>query len=138
MDKWQEIVERHDYFLSRENLEGSRYCYSLFGIECGKGWYDMIENLVCQIEQHCMDRDIFPMPEVHQIKEKFGALRFYIEAGDDEIYRFIDLAEKKSWKVCELCGSTDGVKHTAGWIMTRCKKCMDEYIDKVGYTGGVY
>lgn len=76
--------------------------------------------------------DLFPKgvapiscPNITQIKEKFGGLRFYIDGGDDTIYGMISLAESMSYRTCEYCGTTnDKVGHTQGWIITICEDCF--------------
>lgn len=40
-------------------------------IDCGPGWYPIVVNLADKIAE------LVPMYEVHQIKEKYGTLRFY-------------------------------------------------------------
>ena len=64
-------------------------------------------------------------PNITQVKEKFGGLRFYIDGGDDEIYGMIGLAESLSYRTCEFCGTTKDVGQTQGWIITCCKACVD-------------
>ena len=41
-------------------------------IQCGKGWYP----LLCELDEKLAA--IFPDYELHQVKEKFGTLRYYI------------------------------------------------------------
>jgi hypothetical protein len=75
--------------------------------------------------------DLFPKgvppmsyPNITQIKEKFGGLRFYIDGGDDTIYGMISLAESMSYRTCEYCGTTgNNVGQTQGWIITVCEDC---------------
>ncbi len=68
-------------------------------------------------------------PEVFQVKEKFGGLRFYIDplidTVADQIYEAIDEAEKKSIQTCEICGSP-GKQGGHGWIQTLCEPCLIE------------
>lgn len=72
-------------------------------------------------------RGVEPMnfPNIIQIKEKFGGLRFYIDGGDDTIYGMISLAEGMSYRTCEFCGTTENVGRTQGWIITCCKSCLE-------------
>lgn len=46
-------------------------------IGCGSGWYALIVELD---EQLCA---LLPNYAIHQVKEKFGGLRYYWEAGED-------------------------------------------------------
>jgi hypothetical protein len=90
-----------------------------FGFECGEGWFDILWRLCEDIEKLNPPKDF----EVHQIKEKFGGLRFYTGAGTDEIFDRIEQAEQESYKTCEACGSTKNVTSEGRWITTLCKEC---------------
>jgi hypothetical protein len=131
VDALRELYDKHSYLLDRVGVSDHRYAFPMFGIECGNGWIDIIDELCCQIEQYCMDNNILPMPEVHQIKEKFAGLRYYLSNEDDNMSHLIRLAEKKSFKTCEICGSTKKVTSgpdTPGgyWISTRCGECRSK------------
>ena len=60
---------------------------------------------------------------VSQVKEKYGALRFYCP-GNDAILHYIQWAEYLSSITCEECGKS-GKRRDGGWITTRCDKCAD-------------
>lgn len=97
---------------------------------CGDGWYDIIDTLAFIIQQKneqapeaVKKSDYYPMQAV-QVKEKWGGLRFYMNASTDYIDGAIRMAEEMSYRICEDCGSTDGVAQTSsGWVRTLCKKC---------------
>jgi hypothetical protein len=70
---------------------------------------------------------------VGQIKEKFGGLRVYLdsmtgicESSQNEVYGAIRQAEAMSYRMCEKCGSMDGVETRVkkgakfGWSLTMC------------------
>lgn len=65
------------------------------------------------------------VPTVSQVKEKFGTLRFYINAGTDEHYNYIRFAENLSARICETCGAP-GKRRGQGYIYTAC----DEHTEK--------
>jgi hypothetical protein len=67
-----------------------------------------------------MDEEAERVPTVVQVKEKFGTLRFYIQAGTDEHYNYISFAESMSGRTCETCGSP-GKRLGRGWIYTACE-----------------
>lgn len=90
------------------------YPATLFGIECGPGWVKLYEPLI----EECQRLDV----RVHQIKEKFGGLRFYVGPAPDELYSKIDEAEERSFSICESCGNPGEVR-SGGWIVTRCDSC---------------
>lgn len=95
-----------------------------WGIECGNGWYWLIDTLCASIQNY-IDYNKKPQIEAVQVKEKFGDLRFYVDYFDELINGMIWLAEDMSSKICEVCGSTENVTKTDGWIKTLCKKCLD-------------
>lgn len=72
-----------------------------------------------------------PTPQVivHQIKEKFGGLRFYYEGGDDYVYGLVSMAEAWAANTCEKCGESGKLRH-GGWIRTLCDKHEQEYQDR--------
>ena len=96
----------------------------VFGFECGDGWFDIIYRLSDKISK--LDPDC----RATQVKEKFGGLRFYVTGINIEVskqgWELIDDAENESFATCEDCGSVEDVTQTKGWIITLCKKCMDE------------
>jgi len=68
-----------------------------------------------------MDTEAEKIPTVVQVKEKFGTLRFYIQAGTDAHYNYISFAEAMSGVTCETCGSP-GKQLGRGWVYTACEK----------------
>jgi len=67
--------------------------------------------------------ETIPQVVAEQIKEKFGGLRFYYYGGDQKIAGMVRLAEILADNTCEICGSTENVGKTTGWITTICEKC---------------
>lgn len=78
-----------------------------------EGWYQMVSELIDELLQLGWDK------RIHQAKEKFGGLRFYIEnvpvGGHDVITKY----EKRSYSICEACGK-EGVLRQGSWIRTLC------------------
>lgn len=110
--------------------EDSNEPYGLYGLECGDGWFDLIDTL-CRNIQHHVDWKIKNLSEEEkegfqvvatQIKEKFGSLRYYYNGGDDYIQGMIHMAEAMSSKICENCGEKATVR-TKGWIKNICNSC---------------
>ena len=112
-----------------------------WGIECGAGWFFLLDNLCSKIQRHIDDRNETidkgyaqpnekPIPQLValQIKEKFGALRFYYSGGDEYIRTLVDFAESLSYSICENCGKfTEDVGRTQGWIQSLCTICAKEF-----------
>lgn len=111
-----------------------------WGFECGDGWFNIIDQLCANIQHHVdwseRQRNIevkkgiegesgMPRtPHVNQViavqvKEKFGTLRFYTNAVDDQIYGMIRMAESMSAVTCEDCGAP-GKLRGRGWLYTAC------------------
>ena len=100
-----------------------------FGVECGDGWFMLLEQLMRSVESHLNPENSWPRKEriplqIDQIKEKFGGLRFYYHGGDNEVRGMVNLTERLSYCICEECGSTKNVTQTKGWIITLCEDCM--------------
>jgi len=92
-------------------------------------WLGGWENLVYQL---CKDieAELVKLPEEErrlmyavQIKEKYGALRFYMSSETDEICDLITEAEQKSTSICESCGATPARPRGGGWVITHCDRC---------------
>jgi hypothetical protein len=83
-------------------------------VSVGAGWYDIVLDLDKQLAK------IDPNYEIHQVKEKFGGLRFYCSLETKEANDLIRLAEKKAYKTCEICGKPGSPKTVGGWTNTFC------------------
>ena len=75
-----------------------------------------------------MDEEVLKVPVAVQIKEKFGGLRFYVQAATDKHYNYISFAESMSYRTCEECGAP-GKTYTDGWHKTLC----DIHAEMSGY-----
>jgi len=95
-----------------------------WGFECGDGWYNIIDQLMGNIQHHIDWRnrkgEIVTQVTVDQVKEKFGTLRFYYTGGDDYIDGLVSMAESMSGVTCETCGNP-GKSTGGGWIKTVCE-----------------
>jgi hypothetical protein len=75
-----------------------------------------------------LDEETLKVPVAVQVKEKFGGLRFYVQAATDKHYSYISFAESMSYRTCEECGSP-GKTYTDGWHRTLC----DIHAEMAGY-----
>jgi len=66
-----------------------------------------------------LDEETLKVPVAVQVKEKFGGLRFYVQAATDKHYSYISFAESMSYRTCESCGAP-GKTYTDGWHTTLC------------------
>jgi len=92
--------------------------------DCGDGWYQIIYNLLSEIEQcykNCNEniREV----SVYQIKEKFGKLVVYGNFKVDEACEIIDSYEEKSIEVCEICGQAGRLHTDKACFKTLCNSC---------------
>lgn len=91
-------------------------------ITCDSGWYKLI------IDTHKKLKYIDPNYEIHQIKEKFGGLRYYYQSSfpygsiQDEIMEcIINTAEYDASHTCEICGVYGGVHGYKNDVKTRLR-----------------
>lgn len=105
-------------------------------VECGKGWYNLIIELMEEIEKVC-GTEVDNL-EILQIKEKYGALLVYASTSVDEVFQLLCDYEIRSRKVCELCGKFGILCIKNYWIKTLCPSCKekmgfkdDKILDKV-------
>ncbi|WP_052742719.1 hypothetical protein [Mycobacterium nebraskense] len=90
------------------------------------GWYPIVANLDERLAA------IDPDYVVHQVKEKFGALRYYCAPSDDpsaalqEAFReIIDEAQRMSAIICERCGEPGILHRRCHWRKTLCASCAE-------------
>lgn len=95
----------------------------------GRGWQPMVHALLVLADKNGL--------EVSQVKEKFGALRFYWGAGEkgaekDLLMWFDGLvkgAEGLSHHMCEECGLPGKTANHGGgyWLKTLCPICSEKH-----------
>jgi len=102
------------------------------GFCIGKGWWPIVEALCNNIQnylnwknQNLMMTEGVAQVEVHQIKEKFGGLRFYYGGGDERISGMVQMAEQWAEMTCEECGKP-GKERSVGWVKTLCDEHHEE------------
>ena len=100
----------HDYLVSR--LGKSRF---------GESNRHVVTQEDVDDAKSRMDKEAELVPTVVQVKEKFGTLRFYIQAGTDAHYNYISFAEAMSGVTCETCGRP-GKRLGRGWVYTACEE----------------
>ncbi len=112
------------------------------GFDLPPGWTEIVWKGCKALQEFTTHR-----VHVHQVKEKFGGLRFYcslerlpfpagFEEGDSEwgweyavvhnedfIERVIHSMEQASYWTCETCGTTTDVTVEGSWITTQCRPC---------------
>lgn len=108
------------------------------------GWYALVDKL-CEDLTVLLDEELAKTPEkpdhplfsVMQIKEKFGGLRFYYTMNTENddlainVQRLIDIAEDKSYTVCEVTGKPGEFCKSGSHFKTLCKELRDLHGFKV-------
>lgn len=147
-----------------------------WGFTCGDGWYALIDMVSAELTKplriaqrdladalakgdaspdklrrlhSALDEELRTLPIARQVKEKFGALCFYVDYrgsgyDNDMTTALLHFATAMSRRICEYCGTTtDASTHirpttggVGGYIRTLCPCCAD----KDGYVpfDGVY
>jgi hypothetical protein len=97
-------------------------------IECGNGWYTIIDNMFEEIYQiYKSNKKEVSKLHVLQIKEKFGQLRVYMAGFNDDIEEIINRYEDISKITCEACGEIGDICIKDHWLKTLCPKHLEEY-----------
>ena len=92
----------------------------LFGIECGDGWFHILEDALKQLSDIAFkEGNDF---RIDQIKEKYGYLRIYLNYETDEMSEIIQEAEAKSQETCEQCGNPGILRSRNHWCYTSCEE----------------
>jgi hypothetical protein len=132
----QQLCEQYpQIFANRHSsMQTTAMCW---GFECGSGWFDLIDRLCWNIQNHIdwnnQQRVALEEHNPHcvtvppwiqqvvatQVKEKFGTLRFYYSGGDDTIGGMVQMAESMSAVTCEQCGNR-GQLRGRGWFYAAC------------------
>ena len=109
----------YDRFRMFQRKQNPRMPFPMFGFECGDGWFDLLWRLCEDLEKleneiikkmkiedraNALLLDEEGVIKVAQVKEKFGTLRFYLDASNDEMEKRIGQAENETEKTCEECG----------------------------------
>lgn len=83
------------------------------GIECGDGWYDIIDNFCAKVAPSS--------PDIYftQIKEKFGTIRLYMNFYNEVANEADTEAEKLSEVTCETCGKPGEMQY-GSWLFVAC------------------
>lgn len=94
------------------------------GIECGPGWFPLIDALCHRLTLDARSRDAV-LPPVRQVKEKLGGLRFHMFNTTARQRGMIAFAIAMSEHVCEVCGHHGTNRPTTTGLATRCARHRD-------------
>lgn len=142
------LVEKYPEIFKEIGSDPRHSCMA-WGIECGDGWYDIIDTLCGFIDNevrnvNCRWQDTLPARRLDvraaQIKQKFGSLRFYVNIGwtgepldekarmevstvSNHIHGAVSMAERMSYRVCESCGQPGKINESFVWLRCECDLC---------------
>ena len=88
----------------------------------GEGWWPICVQL--HLELLTLDPDY----RIAQVKEKFGGLRFYLEAGTAAMWHAVSDAECRAEVTCEVCGKPGTNEPVQGWYSTLCAVDRRAYV----------
>lgn len=109
-----------------------KYPWLEIDIDVEVGWFQLVSALCGRLQWYC-DQHKIEYPKVRQIKEKFGALCFYIDTDPYNkhmtygLFSIIGDYEAMSRFVCEKCGTTVNVGWSTGWIKSICESCFNSH-----------
>jgi hypothetical protein len=89
------------------------------------GWMPIVREL------HEKLTALHPDYRIAQIKEKFGGLRYYVDAVGEEAWKLIESAEGESYETCQNCGEPGESQNIRGWYQTLCKHCYADSRENV-------
>jgi len=123
----EKLFNKYPKIFRQKDLSMMETCMC-WGIDTDEGWFFLLDQLCNSIQSYIDLNEHLKIPQVEavQVKEKFGALCFYTNGGDNRIDGMIQLAENMSYHICEKCGTTENVGHTTGWIVTLCESCSNK------------
>jgi uncharacterized protein with HEPN domain len=116
------LVERYPrlYRAADEQPIGMNVSFARQGFAVGDGWFHLIDRLSTKL---ATDPDLVAV----QVKEKFGALRFYISGRSNlrpKLRAAIGKAAAASQRTCEVCGKRGKLAaRRRGWLSVRCEPC---------------
>ncbi len=115
MKSEQDLINKYKHLFEPDEirLNETQSCMA-WGIECGSGWYDLIDHMMQEISDLKIEGFYFT-----QIKEKFGTLRVYTSVYDERVEGILAKYEQLSSTTCEVCGKF-GTINDGGWLSVRC------------------
>ena len=123
---YEKLFQIYPDLFRERHLPATQSCMS-WGIGCGEGWCQIIDELCLNLHKLFGEAGLkgADYPSVAQVKEKFGTLRFYMnfhgadKATIEKAHELISKTENLSAVTCEVCGKP-GEQSGVGWIRTLC------------------
>lgn len=134
----KKLCERYPFLIPINEWTGKpldRYDYQYTYLDdMPIGWKRAFGIDLCEdLRNILVKADFLDKYQVVQVKEKFGALRWYDNGVPNEIwdeYRdWLNKYETLSENTCINCGKP-GKMRTVGWISPWCDECWDNHVKK--------
>jgi hypothetical protein len=100
----RDIINKYPLLFARYYLPMTETCMC-WGLQIGKGWYPIIDDLCSKI-QKLIDEDVIKKFEFDEIKQKFGSLRINSYQRCKEVEKLIEQAKYRASTTCEECSKT--------------------------------
>lgn len=110
---------------TRPDESDSRSPYTLFKLDCGDGWFQLLWDLFNEIELVYRSKNEDVNITIRQVKQKFGSLRVYMYDGLPEVYEIYAKYQKLSETVCEGCSIESSVQRRDYYFSTLCDSCFE-------------
>lgn len=126
--KWCKMKKENDEYLCatypkifRDRHANMQVTCMCWGFDVGDGWFKIIDEL-CKKIQDYVDSKNGAVGQIiaSQVKEKFGSLRFYTQASNEDVDAMISEACHKCDHTCEVCGEPGNLYEEHHWYLTRC------------------
>ena len=78
---------------------------------CGRGWLPLVDRAYDALPVHLT---------IVQAYQKWGALRFDVDAKDEAFAAVLEALLTESLETCEQCGAPGGATIVEGWETTLC------------------
>jgi len=113
------LFERFPKIFVEKDMTPQESCMH-WGITCGDGWFDLLNNMCSEIQELCDKNKVQVVAK--QVKEKFAVLTFYYEiVGDgvdrETVYEIIKKYREKSVQTCEETGGVGTIHIRNGSLM---------------------
>jgi len=124
----KELVKEYPFLLPRNRWTGEvpeDYDYSYTEIDAmPKGWRKAFGDQMLKELKEALG-DFADKYRITQIKEKYGALRWYDSGCTKEGHDVVNKYEQLSNYICIKCGKP-ATKVTTGWISPLCDDCIGD------------
>lgn len=129
-----ELIDRYPALYRLANAPSVQPCepFACYGFTVGDGWFSIIDRLSAKL---AVDPNLVAV----QVKEKYGVLKFYIDAidgapePDSVLAKRLDAerlaASNESKRTCEICEARGRHIERSKWWSVRCKAC--EWLDEM-------